>query len=72
MAKSIRCNITIDGDTLKLIDDEVKRLHTNRSQFITDACLAKIAERQQIEVMNANPQAYRDMLLQIADGLKNK
>lgn len=70
MAKSIRINITIDGDTLAEIDKEVKRLHTNRSQFITDACLSKILERQQIDLMKSNPSAYRDMILQIADGLK--
>lgn len=64
-----RVNISVDVGALSMIDEEVKLLHTNRSQFITDACLEKIAERQQIEVMKGNPQAFRNIILDIAKNL---
>ena len=65
-----RVNITLEEDVLAQLDAECELLHMKRSTFISNAVLSKIAERQQIEVINANPQVYRDMILQIAKGIK--
>lgn len=67
---SVKISVTLQKDLLDRIDEQCKTVNLNRSKFIAEACVSKIAEYETIQVIKANPEAYRDMILQIAKGLE--